>query len=62
MKLKRELQDCFAAEVPQVMFRPLPLVRYPPAGQAVYLLNVPQTAPQTAPQAAPHPRHQPYLY
>lgn len=67
MKLKREMQDCFAAEVPQVMFRPLPLVpfqhqsmlaqhhhhhHHPPAGQADYLLNVPHMVP----------RHQPYFY
>lgn len=71
MKLKREVQDCFAAEVPRVMFRPLPPVPYrhqgmlaqqhphrchPPAGQAVYLLNVPQMDPRRP------PRHQPYFY
>ncbi|XP_003963708.1 homeobox protein vent1 [Takifugu rubripes] len=72
MKLKREMQDCFAAEVPQVMFRPLPLVPFqhqsmlaqqqeqhhyhPPAGQAVYLLNVPHMVPRQP------PRHQPYFY
>lgn len=61
MKLKREMQDCFAAEVPQVMFRPLPVVPYqhhhyhPPAGQPVYLLNVPQMVPRQP------PTHQPYF-
>lgn len=68
MKLKRELQDCFAAEVPRVLFRPLPLVQYqhpsvvaqqqhyPAAGQAFYLLNVPQMVPQQP------PTHQPCFY
>lgn len=68
MKLKREMQDCLAAEVPQVLFRPLPLVQYqhqsaqqhlhyhPPAGQALYLLNVPQMLPRQP------PRHQPCFY
>lgn len=70
MKLKREVQDCFAAEVPQVTFRPLPLplVPYqhqsmqqqhhyhPPAGQAVYLMNVPHMVPRQP------PRPQPYFY
>uniref|UniRef100_H3BXE7 Ventral homeobox n=1 Tax=Tetraodon nigroviridis TaxID=99883 RepID=H3BXE7_TETNG len=30
MKLKREMQDCFAPDVPPVLFQPLPLVQYHP--------------------------------
>lgn len=71
MKLKREMQDCFTADVPQVLFQPLPLVQYqqpsmaaqqhpyPATPHAFYPLIVPRMALQKPP---PQPRTQPYFY
>lgn len=70
MKLKREMQGCFSADVPQVV-QPLSLVQYkhpsmstqqhpyPATRHAFYPLNVPHMVLQNTP---PHPRHQPYFY
>ncbi|XP_041803987.1 ventral homeobox [Chelmon rostratus] len=66
MKLKREVQDCLAPQVPPVMFHPLPPVQYrsmggqlapyPAAGPAFYPFPVPQLLLQ---QQMP-PRHPPH--
>ncbi|KAF7667421.1 hypothetical protein LDENG_00062360 [Lucifuga dentata] len=56
MKLKREVQDYLAPQVPPLMFQPMPPVQYhsmtgqrlhfSPAGQAFYPTPVPQWVPQ----------------
>uniref|UniRef100_A0A4W6D9D9 Ventral homeobox n=1 Tax=Lates calcarifer TaxID=8187 RepID=A0A4W6D9D9_LATCA len=75
MKLKREVQDYLAPQVPSVMFQPLPPVQYPglpgqrpqyPApGPAFYPLPVPQMVlqPQMPPPHPPHLMiHNPHFY
>ncbi|XP_071337394.1 ventral homeobox [Trachinotus anak] len=75
MKLKREVQDYLAPQVPSVMFQPLPPVQYhgmtgqrphyPVAGPAFYPLPVPQMVLQRPmpPHRPPHAMiHKPHFY
>uniref|UniRef100_A0A3B4YBD1 Ventral homeobox n=1 Tax=Seriola lalandi dorsalis TaxID=1841481 RepID=A0A3B4YBD1_SERLL len=75
MKLKREVQDYLAPQVPSVMFQPLPPVQYhgmagqrphyPATGPAFYPLPVPQMVLQQPlpPHHPPHVMiHNPHFY
>lgn len=67
MKLKREVQDYLAPQVPPVMFQALPPVQYhgmagqrlhySPAGQAFYPLPVPQLVLPQQQMPPHHPQH-----
>uniref|UniRef100_A0A3Q3W355 Homeobox domain-containing protein n=1 Tax=Mola mola TaxID=94237 RepID=A0A3Q3W355_MOLML len=73
MKLKREVQDCLAPQVPPVMFQHLPPVQfhhsvasqrpfYPAAGPAYYRLPIPQLVLRQPPPLPPQGPSLPSLH